>query len=73
MKSIQIDKDVNENKINVYENYGKKIAELDIQAFGTAFSWNGEKVIDFFLDVLTDCNYHTERKAIEKSLKEIEQ
>lgn len=35
-----------------------------------AFEWNGEEIIDFFLDVLTDCNYHTERKKIEKALNE---
>ena len=69
--SIQIEKDPTEGKINVYQNHGKKIGSLNPSDFGQAFSWNGERAIDFFLDVLTDCNYHAERKAIEKALKEI--
>jgi hypothetical protein len=68
--SIQIAKDPTVNKINVYQNHGKKIGSLDVSNFGNAFSWDGEKAIEFFLDVLTDCNYHTERKTIEQALKQ---
>jgi hypothetical protein len=66
--SIQIAKEPNENKINVFKDHGEKVGALKVGDFGTAFSWNGEEVIDFFLEVLTDCNYHSERKAIEKAL-----
>ena len=67
--SIQISKEPNENKLCVYQNHNKKIGELEISDFGTAFNWNGEDVIDFFLDVLTDCNFHSERTAIERALE----
>ena len=66
--TIQISKHPIENKIEVYKNHHQKVGELKPSDFGTAFSWNGEDVINFFLDVLTDCNYHTERKQIEKAL-----
>ena len=35
----------------------------------TYFEWNGNKVIDCFLEALTDSNYHKERKMIETVLK----
>jgi len=69
MEKLQIHKHPTENKIEVYKNHHRKIGELYVSSFGTAFSWNGEDVIDFFLDVLTDCNYHTERKKIEQVIK----
>ena len=68
--TIQIAVDPQEQKINVYQNHKEKVASLGIDKFSQAFDWNGEAVISFFLDVLTDCNYHSERKAIEKALKE---
>ena len=69
MKTLQISKLAGQDKIGVYESFSKKIGELDTQDFGSAFSWNGEDAIKFFLEVLTDCNYHQERKAIEVALK----
>jgi hypothetical protein len=72
MNTIQISKLAGQNGIGVYESFSKKIRELYAQDFGAAFSWSGEDVIDFFLDVLTDCNYHQERKVIEVALKNFE-
>lgn len=69
MKSIQLAKDLKSNDIKVYQSYNKQIGSFDISKLSEAFSWNGEKVIEYFLDVLTDCNYHTERKQIETTLK----
>lgn len=66
--TYQIAKDPTKNKINLYKNSGSKVGEFSISDFGTAFGWDGEAAIGFFLDVLTDCNYHTERKQIEQAL-----
>ena len=66
--SIQIAKDPTENKLNVFQGYGKKIGQVKISDVSEAFNWNGEEVTRFFLDVLTDCNYHSERKLIEQTL-----
>ena len=71
MKTIQLSKDTEANKIGVYQSHNKKIGELFPKDISQAFDWNGEEVINFFLDVLTDCNYHTERETIEEELTKI--
>jgi hypothetical protein len=69
MKTTQIVHDPERNRLNVYQSHqGKKIGEINVSDVSKAFGWNGEAVIDFFLDVLTDCNYHTERREIEEAL-----
>ena len=68
MKTIQISKDPRSNNINIYQSYNNKIGSFDIPAFSEAFDWNGDEVINYFLDVLTDCNYHSERKVIEDAI-----
>lgn len=69
IKTIQISKHTTKNTICVYRNHSNIIAELNPSDFAAAFNWYGDEVITFFLDVLTDCNYHTERKIIESTLK----
>ena len=71
MKTLQLAKDLKSNNIKVYQSYNKQIGSFDINKFSEAFSWDGDKVIQYFLDVLTDCNYHTERKAIQLTLKNL--
>lgn len=70
---LKIAKEPNENTINVFNpSTQKKIGKLTVSEFGEGFSWNGEEVISFFMDVLTDCNYHTERRLIEMVIKKLE-
>ena len=69
MKTLQLAKDIENNNINFYQSYNKKIGSFNISMFSEAFGWNGDEVIKYFLDVLTDCNYHSERKSIEETLK----
>ena len=66
--TIQISKEPSSNTINVFKDSNKKVGELSPSDFGTAFGWDGYAAIDFFLDVLTDCNYHLERKEIERAI-----
>jgi len=41
-----------------------------VSSISEEHGWDGGKVIELFLDVLTDCNFHSERKAIENALEE---
>lgn len=66
--NLKLEKDTESNRINVFSNHGKKIGSFGVSEISQAFSWSGDEVIDLFLDVLTDCNYHSERKLIEQAL-----
>ena len=36
------------------------------------YDWEGEAIIELFLETLTECNYHSEVQAIRGTLKTIE-
>ena len=44
--------------------------QINVTDISSQFEWNGDEVIQFMLDVLTDCNYHSEVKQIRNILNE---
>jgi len=70
--TIQISKEPNEKKVNIFKDHNQKIGSFRPSNMAEAFDWNGDEVIGFLLDTLTECNYHTERKRIEQTLNQVE-